>query len=284
MNLTDKGTINNLLKKHGFNLSKSLGQNFLINPEVCPQMIKLSGVDAMTGVIEIGPGIGVLTAELCKAAKKVAAIELDTRLLPILNDTLRGFTNFKIINDDVLKIDLAQLIESEFGGSDVIICANLPYYITSPVIMNILESKLKVKSVTVMVQKEAAQRICAAPGTRPAGSISYTVSYYSEPEILLEVPASSFMPSPKVDSCVIKLNIRESAPVKVKDEEFFFKLIRCAFGQRRKTLLNALSSGIKLPKEELAAALERCVIPALQRGEKLTLEDFALLSETLGKD
>jgi 16S rRNA (adenine1518-N6/adenine1519-N6)-dimethyltransferase len=281
VNLTDISTIRSIFSKHGFNFSKALGQNFLINPSICPQMVKLSGVNAETCVIEIGPGIGVLTAELCKIAKKVVAIELDIKLIPILGETLAEYNNVKIINDDALKIDLSKLIMDEFNGMDVVVCANLPYYITSPVIMRLLESRLAVKGITVMVQKEAAIRLCAAPGRREAGSISYTVNYYSQPEIMFEVSSSSFMPRPKVDSCVIRLNIRDKPPVDTTSEELFFRCIHGAFNQRRKTILNALSASLKLPKEMIILALDNSEIPHQQRGEKLTLQDYAKLSDNI---
>jgi 16S rRNA (adenine1518-N6/adenine1519-N6)-dimethyltransferase len=281
VNLTDISTIKSILSKHEFNFSKALGQNFLINPDVCPQMVKLGGVDADVGVIEIGPGIGVLTVELCKQARKVVAIELDTKLIPILAETLAEYENAKIINGDALKIDLNKLVIDEFKGMDVVVCANLPYYITSPVIMHLLESHLAVKSITVMVQKEAAIRLCAAPGKREAGSISYTVNYYSQPEIKLEVPSSSFMPRPKVDSCIIHMDIRDKPPVETIDEKLFFRCIHGAFNQRRKIILNALSSSLKLPKETIMLALDNSGIPHQQRGEKLTLQDFARLSDNI---
>jgi 16S rRNA (adenine1518-N6/adenine1519-N6)-dimethyltransferase len=281
LNLTDVSIIKTLLSKHGFIFSKSLGQNFLIDPYVCPQMVELGGVDSTTCVIEIGPGIGVLTSELCKLAKKVVSIELDSKLIPILKETLVEYTNVKIINDDALKIDLDKLIIDEFEGMDVVVCANLPYYITSQVLMHLLESRLAVKSITVMVQKEAAIRICAAPGNRVAGSISYAVNYYSEPQIILDVPSTSFMPRPKVDSCVIRLDVRDKPPVKTLDEKLFFRCIHASFNQRRKTILNGLSAGLKLSKETIMFALDKSDIPHQQRGEKLTLKDFARLSDNI---
>jgi 16S rRNA (adenine1518-N6/adenine1519-N6)-dimethyltransferase len=281
VNLTDISAIRPLLSRHGFNFSKALGQNFLINPDICPQMVEIGGANSSVGVIEIGPGIGVLTVELCKKAKKVVAIELDKKLIPILAETLSGFENVKVINDDILKIDLHQLLVDEFSEMDVVVCANLPYYITSPVIMHLLESGLAVKSITVMVQKEAAVRLCAAPGIREAGSISYTVNYYAQPEIMLDVLSSSFMPRPKVDSCIIRLNIREKPPVETLDQKLFFRCIHGAFNQRRKTIVNALSSNLKLPKETIMQALDKSDIPYQERGEKLTLADFARLSDHL---
>jgi 16S rRNA (adenine1518-N6/adenine1519-N6)-dimethyltransferase len=278
-NLTEPAVIKALLSRHGFNFSKALGQNFLIDSSICPRMAELCGADEAAGVIEIGPGIGVLTAELAGLAKKVVAIELDKRLMPVLKETLAGHDNIKIINGDALTVDLEGIIRDEFGGEKVAVCANLPYYITSPVIMNLLESRLPITRVTVMVQKEAAVRITAAPGTRESGAVSYAVSYYAVPQVIFGVDAASFMPRPKVDSSVITLDVRPSPPVHTHDDKFMFRLIRMAFNQRRKTILNALSSGLSQPKEEIAASLGRAGIDTMARGEKLTLEDFARLTD-----
>ena len=220
--LSDIGTIKDILSRHGFTFSKSLGQNFLINPSVCPRMAEFSGADKGVGVIEIGPGIGVLTNELCKLADKVVAIELDKRLLPVLEETLGVYDNLKVVNADVLETDLHKLIEEEFSGMEVVVCANLPYYITSPVIMKLLEDKLPISAITVMVQKEAAQRICAEVGSRQSGAVTVSVNYYAKPEMLFSVSAGSFMPAPKVDSAVIRLNVLDEPPVKVNDEKKFF--------------------------------------------------------------
>ena len=214
--LSDIGTIKEILGRHGFTFSKSLGQNFLINPSVCPRMAEMSGADSGVGVIEVGPGIGVLTCELCRRAEKVVAVELDKRLLPVLDETLAEFDNVKVVNADVLELDLNRLISEEFPGMEVVVCANLPYYITSPVIMKLLEDGLPVKAITVMVQKEAAQRICAPVGTRESGAVTVAVNYYAEPRLLFSVSAGSFMPAPKVDSAVIRLDIRSTPPVEVK--------------------------------------------------------------------
>lgn len=280
-NLTDTATVKRILEKNGFRFSKSLGQNFIVNPTVCPRMAEESGIDENSGVIEVGPGFGVLTMELAKVAKKVVSVELDTRLLPILADTLSDFDNVKIINDDILKIDLHKLIEEEFPGMDVYICANLPYYITSPVIMSLLESKLPVKSITVMVQKEAAQRLCAKVGSRDSGAVTVAVDYYAEAEKLFDVSKGSFMPAPKVDSSVIRLKIRENPAIKIENEKFFFDVVRAAFGQRRKTAVNSLSSGLGLPKEKIATALKNCGFDENVRAEIFTMEELAAISQEL---
>ena len=220
-NLSDASVVKDLLGRHGFKFSKALGQNFLINPTVCPRMAEVCGADENTGVIEVGPGFGVLTAELAKKAKKVVSIELDERLLPVLDETLSEFDNVKIINADILKVDLKKIIEEEFSGMKVAVCANLPYYITSPVIMHLLESRLPIENLTVMVQKEAAQRLCAPVGSRDAGAVTVAVDFYSDAKKAFDVSAGSFMPAPKVDSSVIKLDIRKQPPIELKDEKLF---------------------------------------------------------------
>ncbi|WP_457943180.1 16S rRNA (adenine(1518)-N(6)/adenine(1519)-N(6))-dimethyltransferase RsmA [Caproiciproducens sp. LBM24188] len=281
MNLSDLSTIKSVLSRHGFSFAKSLGQNFLINPDVCPRMAEESGAGAGTGVLEVGPGIGVLTAELAKRAEKVVSVELDRRLLPVLRETLADFSNVKVVNGDVMKLDLKQLISEEFSGMDVVVCANLPYYITSPVIMKLLEERLPVKSITVMVQKEAAERLCAAPGTRACGAVSAAVRYFAEPEVLFGVDRSSFVPQPNVDSTVIRLTVREEPPVAIRSEKQFFALVRAAFGQRRKTVLNSVSAGLSLGREVVTAALERAGIVQNARAEQLTMEQLAALSNEL---
>lgn len=280
-NLTDIAYMKSVLKRHGFTFSKALGQNFLVNPTVCPKMAEMCGASESCGVIEIGPGAGVLTHELAKAAYKVVAIELDKRLLPVLDETLADCDNVKIINGDAIKIDFHKIIEEEFEGSDVVICANLPYYITSPVIMRILEEKLPIKSLTVMVQKEAAQRICAEPGTRDVGAVSIAVRYYAQPEILFKVMPGSFVPPPKVESSVIKLNVLQNPPILPKDERLFFRIIKAAFAQRRKTLSNSLSSGLSLSKQQIASVLESCSIKATARAEELSMKQFEALANRI---
>lgn len=283
MELSNIGTIKEILSKYGFTFSKSLGQNFLINPSVCPRMAEYGGAEKGVGVIEVGPGIGVLTCELAKRADKVVAVELDKRLLPVLEETLAEFDNIKVVNDDILKIDLKRLIEEEFAGMEVVVCANLPYYITSPVIMKLLEDKLPIKALTVMVQKEAAQRICAEVGTRQSGAVTVAVNYYSTPQLLFNVSAGSFMPAPKVDSAVIRLDILKNPRVELKNEKLFFRIIKSAFGQRRKTLSNSLSSGLSLPKGDIINALETAGVPANYRAEQLTMQQLADIANAVAQ-
>ncbi len=280
-NLSNIGQIKDILSRHGFSFSKSLGQNFLINPSVCPKMAQMAGACKDIGVIEIGAGIGVLTAELARRAKKVVSIEIDSRLLPILNETLAEFDNIEIINADVMKIDLHKLIKEKFCGMDVIVCANLPYYITSPIIMMLLESKLPIESITVMVQSEVANRLCAEVGSKQAGAITGAVDEYAEAFTLFDVSRGSFMPSPNVDSGVIKLDIRKQSAIKVTDEKKFFRMVGAAFSQRRKTALNSISAGMKLPKEQVAQALKNSGLEPNVRAEKLSMIELARLCENL---
>lgn len=279
--LTDISYIKDLLSRHGFSFSKKLGQNFLVNPSVCPKMAQLCGADKQSGVLEIGPGIGVLTKELAQVANKVVAIELDDRLPPVLAETLGDFDNVTVIQGDVMKLDLPALLQTQFGGCPVHVCANLPYYITSPILMLLLESRLPIEDITVMVQKEAAIRLCAAPGTRDCGAVSLAVQYYAQPTRLFGVSRGSFMPAPNVDSEVIRLTVRKTPPVSVNDEKRLFGIIRAAFGQRRKTLQNALTTA-GYTKETIAAACTAAGIPVTARAEQLTLEQFASLTNHLG--
>lgn len=279
MNLSDISTVKKILNKYNFSFKKSLGQNFLIDPSVCPRIAE-NAADENTGVIEIGPGIGVLTAELAKKAKKVVAIELDERLKPILNETLAEFSNTEIIFGDAMKLDLNKLILDKFSDCDrVAVCANLPYYITSPMIMMLLESRLPIDNITVMVQKEAAERLGAKVGTRDAGAVTVAVDYYSEAEILFTVLRDSFMPAPNVDSAVIKLSVRKEPKIKISDEKKFFSLVKAAFAQRRKTLINTVSNTLKINKDDLRSFLNQNGIKETVRGEELTIEQLALLSE-----
>ncbi len=279
--LSDMSTIKSILARHGFRFSKSLGQNFLINPEVCPRMAAECGAGKGFGVLEIGPGIGVLTAELARVAEKVVSVELDQRLLPVLAETLSGFSNVKVVNGDILKEDLHRLLSEEFAGMEVVVCANLPYYITSPVIMRLLEERLPIRAITVMVQKEAANRLCALPGNRECGAVSVAVRYYAEPQILFEVDRSSFLPPPNVDSAVIRLDIRTEPAVKIISETNFFALVKAAFGRRRKTVLNSVTAGLLMGKEPVSRALERAQISANARAEQLTMEQLATFSNEL---
>ena len=280
-NLTDISTVKDILARHGFHFSKALGQNFIINPSICPRMAEESGIDGNCGVIEIGAGIGVLTAELAKRAKKVVVIEIDTKLLPILDETLKDFDNIEIINQDVLKTDLAALIKEKFDGMPVYVCANLPYYITSPVIMALLESRLPIEAITVMVQKEAAQRLCADVGSRLSGAVTVAVDYYAKAEKLFDVSAGSFMPAPKVDSSVIRMDIRKEPEISITNEELFFKMVHAAFGQRRKTASNSISAGSGIPKDVVIKAIEECGFQPAVRAESLSMEELAMLSEKI---
>lgn len=279
--LSDPGHIKEVLSRHGFHFSKALGQNFLINPGVCPRMAAECGAQGCKGVIEVGPGIGVLTWELSQVAQKVCAIELDSRLFPVLEETLTGRDNVKIIPGDVMKLDLNQLIRQEFGGGPVCVCANLPYYITSPVILRLLEEGLPITSITVMVQKEAAQRLCAAPGERECGAVSVAVHYRSQPKLLFQVGRGSFLPPPKVDSAVLRLDLRQEPPVSVADEDWFFRVSRAAFAQRRKTAANSLSATLGLPKPQVEQALAAAGAAENVRAERLTLEQLAALANAL---
>ena len=280
-NLSDINVIKSVMGKHGVTFNKGLGQNFLVDPEVCPSMAEVAGLDENTCAIEIGPGVGVLTAELAKRAGKVLSFEVDKRLLPVLDETLSDFNNVEIINEDVMKADLPKIIEEKCKGMEIAVCANLPYYITSPIIMLLLESKLPIKSVTVMVQKEAADRLCAEVGSRDGGAVTVAVSYYAQAEKLFFVPRDSFLPPPKVNSEVIQLAIRKEPPVKVENEEFFFKLVKAAFSQRRKTAENSISAGLGINKNIVAEALEKAGLERTVRAEKLTMEDFASLGKLL---
>lgn len=277
--LTNRTVIRELMERNGFTFSKALGQNFIVNPSICPRIAEQGGAAPGVGVIEIGAGIGVLTAELARQAQKVVCIEIDSRLLPILDETLAEFSNVTIINEDVLKVDLHALIAREFAGMEVVVCANLPYYITSPIIMSLLEQRLPIRSITVMVQKEAATRICAAPGTRESGAITAAICYYSSPRILFQVSRGSFMPAPEVDSTVIRLDIHTQPPVQVRDEKTLFAVVRGAFGQRRKTILNTLSSAFSIDKEQMKGILALAQVPENARAEALTLADFARIAD-----
>lgn len=280
-NLSNIGVIKDILHRHNFSFSKALGQNFLINPTVCPKIAEMGNAQKGMGIIEIGTGIGVLTQELADRADKVVAIEIDERLLPVLDETLAEFNNIKIINDDVMNVDLHKLIESEFSGMDVAVCANLPYYITSPIIMMLLEQRLPIKSITVMVQKEAGTRLCAKMGTRDMGAVTVAVNYFSEPKVLFNVSRGSFMPPPNVDSCVVRFDIKDKTPDGVSDEKFFFKVVRAAFSQRRKTLANSVASGTGFEKSAVISAITAAGLNENVRPEQLSMEQFIAFSEKL---
>lgn len=271
-----------IVKKYGFRFSKSLGQNFLIDGNIITNICEGADITESDGVIEIGPGIGTLTQQISRYAKKVVAIELDKKLLPILEETLDGIDNVKVINNDVLKVDLGKLIEEEFEGLNVKVVANLPYYITTPIIMKLLETRLDITSISVMIQKEVAERMIAKPGGKIYGALSVAVQYYSNPTIITSVPKTVFIPQPNVDSAVIKLDIYKTPPVEVVDEKLMFDVVKSAFGQRRKTILNALSGGyLNLDKETIKEVLEIAEIDPKKRGEVLSIEDFAHIADTI---
>jgi len=281
MELSDQNSIRRLLEAGDFTFKKSLGQNFLVDPTVCPAMAE-AACDGQTGVIEIGPGAGVLTLELAKRAKRVVSIELDERLRPVLAKTLAGYNNVEFVFSDVMKVDLHALIAEKFSECErVCVCANLPYYITSPILMMLLESRLPAESITVMVQKEAAERLCAEVGSRDAGAVTVAVRYYAESEILFEVGRECFYPSPKVDSAVIQLKVTQAPPVTVSNEKKFFALVKACFAQRRKTLCNTVSNTLGIEKPRIVAALEAIGLPATVRGVQLTMEQLAALSEAI---
>ena len=280
-NLSDISVIKDIMTRHGFSFSKALGQNFLINPSVCPRMAEMCGIDENTGVIEVGPGIGVLTKELALRAKKVVSIELDDRLPAVLKETLSEFDNVEIVEGDVLKTDLHKLIEEKFQGMKVVVCANLPYYITSPVIMYLLESKLPIEAITVMIQKEVADRLCAEAGSRNAGAITVSVNYFAKAKKLFDVSRGSFMPAPNVDSAVIRLDVKKEPDIFVSDEKKFFRMVKAAFGMRRKTALNAISAGMGIAKAEVEKALLESGLDINVRAEKMTMDELAALCENL---
>ena len=277
MELTNIGTIKRLFEQNGFSFSKTLGQNFLINPNVCPNIAEQGGCEKGVCALEIGTGVGVLTRELAARCDKVIAVEIDERLRPILAETLGDLDNVEVIFADVMETDLGKLLAEKFGGKDTVICANLPYYITSPVIMKVLEDRLPIRSMTVMVQKEAADRICAKTGTRECGAITYAVNYFSEPRVLFRVNRGSFMPSPNVDSAVIRLDIKPRSELSSGEERMLFRIIRTGFSQRRKQLVNPLSAELKCSKNDVAKLLESIGAKPTARAEELSLDDYITL-------
>ena len=272
-----------VLNRYGFNFQKKFGQNFLIDTHVLEKIIEESGITKDDFVLEIGPGIGTMTQYLCENAREVAAVEIDKNLIPILADTLSAYDNVEVINDDILKVDINKLAEEKNGGKPIKVVANLPYYITTPIIMGLFESRVPLKSITIMVQKEVADRMQVGPGTKDYGALSLAVQYYAKPEIVANVPPNCFIPRPNVGSAVIRLTRYEEPPVKVKDEKKMFSLIRASFNQRRKTLVNGLgNAGLPgITKESASAALEQMGLSPTVRGEALTLEQFAQLSDLI---
>lgn len=282
--LAEIETIRDLLGRHGFRFDKSLGQNFIVNPELCPRIAEAGVPGPEYGILEIGPGIGVLTVELAKRAKKVVAVEIDPALIPVLEETLAEYENVEILNADFLKLDLPALIREKFGGMPFAVCANLPYYITTPVLMRILEAEVGAQSITVMVQKEAADRFLARPGTRESEAGTVLLHYFCEPEALFGVPKEWFFPSPKCGSVVLRCTVPAEKPVLPKDQRRFISVVRAAFLQRRKTLVNSLSAGLGIEKARAADAVAGCGLSPNVRAEELTLRDFAALSDGLTDD
>lgn len=273
-----------VLQRYGFNFQKKYGQNFLIDTHVLDKIIGAAQIGPDDFVLEIGPGIGTMTQYLACAARKVVAVEIDKALIPILEDTLSDYDNARVINNDVLKVDIAKLAEEENGGKPIKVVANLPYYITTPIIMGLFENHVPIKSITVMVQKEVADRMQVGPGTKEYGALSLAVQYYAKPEIVAIVPPNCFMPRPNVGSAVIRLTRHKEVPVQVNDEKLMFKIIRASFNQRRKTLANGLNNApdIHLSKEVIQESIEELGVPVTIRGEALTLQQFAQLSNIIG--
>ena len=272
-----------VLQKYGFNFQKKFGQNFLIDTRVLERIIEAAEITKDDCVLEIGPGIGTMTQYLAESAREVIAVEIDKMLIPILGDTLSEYDNVTVINDDILKVDIGKIVEERNGGKPIKVVANLPYYITTPIIMGLFESHVPLKSITIMVQKEVADRMQVGPGTKDYGALSLAVQYYAKPEIVANVPPNCFIPRPNVGSAVIRLTRYDNPPVEVKDEKQMFALIRASFNQRRKTLVNGLTNApeLHLTKERIMEALEQMNLPATVRGEALTLEQFAELSNCL---
>lgn len=283
MERNERRAIEALLARHGFRFSKSMGQNFLIAPEIPYMIAAASGADKSCGVLEIGPGIGALSAELCRRAGRVVAVELDDALLPILDETMADFDNFSVVSGDVLQLDLPALVDAEFAGLTPVVCANLPYNITTPALTKLVQAK-RFERVTVLVQREVAQRICARPGAAAYGAFSVFMQYYTEPSLRFEVPRESFLPAPKVTSAVLRAEARREPPVVVADEAFFFRVVCAAFALRRKTLVNSLTTAFgALGKERLTEIVASCGLDANVRGERLGLAEFAALAAALSE-
>ena len=283
MDLCNRNDIQALLQRHGFHFSKAMGQNFLIQGWVPRDIAAASGADQHTGVLEIGPGIGPLTRELAQRAGKVVSVELDRRLYPVLEETMADFPNFTLIRGDVMQQELPALVREHFGGLRPILCANLPYNITTPLLTRVVESRC-FQSLTVLIQKEVAQRICAAPGTADYGAFTLLMQYYTAPELLFEVPNTCFLPAPKVTSAVIHCPVRQQLPVEVGSEAMLWRTVRAGFALRRKTLVNSLQTGFSLPKDRLAAIVSACGLPENVRGERLSLADYAALADALARE
>ena len=280
INVCDIQVMKPLLSQHGFHFSKAKGQNFLIAPWVPQSIAEQAGVDETAGVLEIGPGIGPLTQQLARRAGKVVSVELDARLYPVLRETMRGADNFTLIEGDAMRLDFAQVVQEHFAGLRPILCANLPYNITTPVLTKCVESRC-FDSLTVLIQKEVAQRICAEAGTAEYGAFTVLMQYYTAPQMLFTVPASCFLPAPKVTSAVIHCPVRKTPPVEVVSESALWRTVKAGFALRRKTLVNSLQTGYQLPKERLTEIVTACGLSPTVRGERLTLEDFARLSNAL---
>lgn len=270
-----------VLQKYNFVFQKKFGQNFLIDPRVLEKIVDAARITPQDCVLEIGPGIGTMTQYLAESAREVVAVEIDRALIPILQDTLSAYDNVTVLNQDIMKVDVGRIVEERNQGRPIKVVANLPYYITTPIIMGLLENHVPLQSITVMVQKEVAERMQVGPGTKEYGALSLAVQYYAMPEVVAHVPANCFMPRPNVDSTVIRLTRYQEPPVKAADEKYLFALIRASFNQRRKTLANGLLGGMGLPREQVVAALEEMGLPASVRGEALTLEQLARLSNLL---
>lgn len=279
-----KNTIE-VLQKYGFNFQKKFGQNFLIDTRILEGIIDAARITKDDFVLEIGPGIGTMTQYLCESAREVVAVEIDKNLIPILEDTLSAYDNVEVINEDILKVDIKALAEEKNHGKPIKVVANLPYYITTPIIMGLFESHVPIDSITIMVQKEVADRMQEGPGSKEYGALSLAVQYYANPKIVLNVPPSCFMPQPKVGSAVIRLERHTNPPVEVENEQLMFRLIRASFNQRRKTLANGLNNfqGLHIDKETIQKCIEELGVPATIRGEALSLEQFARLSNIVGK-
>lgn len=279
LKLSSPQTIKYIMEKYGFRFSKSLGQNFLISDDVIEDIMDGAEVGVDDHILEVGPGIGVMTQALAERAEKVVSVELDSSLLPVLEETLSPYDNVKVVHGDILKVDIDQLIQKEFNGCQPKVVANLPYYVTTPIIMMFLEEGLPVTDIVVMVQKEVADRIVADPGNKIYGALSVAVQFYADPYVIVKAPKGMFMPQPKVDSVVVRMKIRQTPKVAVQNRKLFFRVVKAAFGMRRKTLLNALSAGLNCSKNSVAQVMEDCGIDLKRRGETLSIEEFGQLAD-----